>query len=85
MSDKIPKALFLEYDTEGDVIVRGADGLCKQVPRGTPGLLAAEIRDDSRFDGYTNAKQTNSKILRVGIYCSLRRFSLSIVCGVRKY
>ena len=59
------KIYFIEYDYETESIVRGADGLCKVVPRGQPGLLVAEINKMAVFDGYTSKSQTDHKIIRV--------------------
>lgn len=64
---RLPKRAFLEYDIEEDRVVRGENGLCKQVPPGTPGLAVAEITSKSKFDGYSNTDQSESKILRVCI------------------
>ncbi|XP_067940711.1 long-chain fatty acid transport protein 2-like [Watersipora subatra] len=63
-SEKVPKSFFVKYDTENDQIVRDADGMCIQVPRGTPGLLVGQINERARFDGYASAEQSNRKIVR---------------------
>ena len=71
LSDKIPKAVFLQYDTENDVILRDdITGLCKLSPRGSTGLLVAQITATARFEGYASQKQTNSKIISVSCLLS---------------
>ena len=68
LSDKIPQAVFVQYDTENDVILRDeTTGMCKLCPRGTPGLLVAQITDTARYDGYASKKQTSTKIVTVSI------------------
>ncbi len=57
------------FDVEGEQIVRGPDGLCREVPDGEVGELIGEILDDpskpgNRFDGYSETRSTESKILR---------------------
>ena len=58
-----PHAL-VEYDADNDEIVRGSDGLCREVERGEPGLLLFRIDDQARFDGYTDREATEKKIVR---------------------
>jgi citronellyl-CoA synthetase len=55
---------LVRYDVTEDAIVRGADGFCIEVDRGEPGLLLNEIREDARFDGYTDRDATERKIVR---------------------
>ena len=57
------------FDVETEQVVRGADGLCREVPDGEPGELIGEIVDDpakpgNRFEGYSEQQSTESKILR---------------------
>lgn len=60
--------MFVQYDTENDVILRDeTTGMCKLCPRGTPGLLVAQITDTARYDGYASKKQTSTKIVTVSI------------------
>ena len=65
----IPQSVFLKYDTELDEIERDSNGRYVTAPLGTPGLLVAEITNRSTFDGYTNRKQTEKKVLRVSATC----------------
>jgi citronellyl-CoA synthetase len=58
-----PHAL-VEYDADNDEIVRGSDGLCREVQSGDPGLLLFRIDDQARFDGYTDPEATEKKIVR---------------------
>lgn len=60
----ISPTVLVRYDADRDEIVRGDDGLCIEVPRGEPGLLLNEIRDDARFEGYTDRAATERKIVR---------------------
>lgn len=56
--------VLVQYDAEGDSIVRGADGFCIEVAKGEPGLLLNEVRDDARFDGYTDPEASEKKLVR---------------------
>jgi citronellyl-CoA synthetase len=60
----IATVALLRYDTDEDALVRGADGLCEEVPKGEPGLLLIEIAADARFDGYTDKNASEKKIVR---------------------
>lgn len=55
---------IVEFDAEAEAPVKDARGFLKKVPSGGVGLLLAEITDRAPFDGYTDAKASNSKQLR---------------------
>ena len=57
------KIALVRYDVDTDEIVRGADGRCIEVQQGEPGLLLGHISPESKFEGYTDAQATQSKIL----------------------
>ncbi len=57
------------FDVESEQVVRGPDGLCRDVPNGEVGELIGEIIDDpakpgNRFEGYSEGRATEAKILR---------------------
>lgn len=53
---------IVEFDAENERPVRGADGLMRRVAKGGVGLLITEVSEKSPFDGYTDAKATESKL-----------------------
>ena len=55
---------IVEFDGETETAARGADGFLRKVGKGGVGLLITEISDRAPFDGYTDAKSTESKLLR---------------------
>lgn len=55
---------LLAWDRDAGQLVRGADGRPREAARGEPGLLVAEVTERYRFDGYTDAEQTEKKLLR---------------------
>jgi acyl-CoA synthetase (AMP-forming)/AMP-acid ligase II len=55
---------IVEFDGETETAARSADGFLKKVGKGGVGLLITEISDRAPFDGYTDAKSTESKLLR---------------------
>ena len=57
------KVALVRYDVDTDEIVRGPDGRCIQVEQGEPGLLLGHISPTARFEGYTDAEATESKVL----------------------
>jgi citronellyl-CoA synthetase len=59
----IPLAL-VRYDVDEDEIIRDAAGRCIRVEEGEPGLLLGKITEDTAFEGYTSAEDTEKKILR---------------------
>ncbi|GEE03722.1 putative fatty-acid-CoA ligase FadD [Gordonia spumicola] len=54
---------LVEYDADGEPKRDGA-GRLTAVPKGEPGLLIAEISDRVPVDGYTDARETEKKIVR---------------------
>ena len=59
----VPFAI-VKYDIEQDEPVRYSDGFMRKVSKGESGLLLGEITDKTPFDGYTDPKKTEEKILR---------------------
>ncbi len=55
---------LIEYDVLEDKIVYDANGFCKKVKKGQPGLMIAAIDKKSRFDGYSSKEASEKKILR---------------------
>ncbi|XP_041791939.1 very long-chain acyl-CoA synthetase [Chelmon rostratus] len=56
---------LIQYDTERDEPIRGANGLCVESPKGETGLLVSKITDIAPFVGYAqNEDQTERKRLR---------------------
>jgi citronellyl-CoA synthetase len=59
----IPLAL-VKYDVDNDELVKTNDGRCIKVAEGEPGLLLGKITEDTQFDGYSSAEETEKKVLR---------------------
>ncbi|MBD0859630.1 long-chain-acyl-CoA synthetase [Gordonia sp. zg691] len=55
---------IVEYDEETGEPLRGPDGRVKPVGKGGTGLLLAQINSRVPFDGYTDPKATEKKIVR---------------------
>ena len=55
---------IVEFDTEEEKGKRGGDGLMRKVKRGEVGLLITEVTDKAPFDGYTDKKASEAKLLR---------------------
>ncbi|HWU68085.1 MAG TPA: long-chain-acyl-CoA synthetase [Stenotrophobium sp.] len=55
---------IVEFDADQDQPVRDAKGFLKKVAKGGVGLLISEVTDKRPFDGYTDSKASNSKLLR---------------------
>lgn len=55
---------YVEYDIETGDPIRGADGRLRRVPSGEPGLLISPVNRLSPFDGYTDAKASETKLIR---------------------
>ncbi|GAA3957636.1 long-chain-acyl-CoA synthetase [Gordonia caeni] len=53
----------VEYEADGSA-KRGADGRLREVPKGEPGLLVAEISERVPLDGYTDQRETEKKVIR---------------------
>ena len=59
----VAPSVLVAYDADEDAVTRSEAGLCRVVPKGEPGLLLIEIGKDARFDGYTDPKASEKKIL----------------------
>jgi len=59
----LPYAI-IQYDIDEETPTLGKEGFMKQVAVGEAGLLLGEISDANLFKGYTDKKETESKILR---------------------
>ncbi len=55
---------IVEFDVAADEIVRDANGFCRKVEPGQPGLLLGPITKSTEFVGYTDREATEKKILR---------------------
>ena len=58
------EVILVQYDVDQDEIIRDANGHCVEVSPGEPGLLLGKITPDTVFEGYTDPKATEGKILR---------------------
>ncbi|WP_410870501.1 long-chain-acyl-CoA synthetase [Nocardia sp. A7] len=56
----------VEYDDETGQARRGRNGKLRKVPTGGVGLLLAKVNDRQPFDGYTDKKASESKLVRDG-------------------
>ncbi|MBB2993474.1 fatty-acyl-CoA synthase [Mycolicibacterium iranicum] len=54
---------FVEYDESGDP-VRDDQGRVKKVKNGEPGLLLSKVSSFQPFDGYTDKKESEKKLVR---------------------
>lgn len=55
---------IVKYDIEKDEAIRDAQGFLIPVEKGETGLLIAEVTERSPYEGYTNQKANQSKIMR---------------------
>jgi fatty-acyl-CoA synthase len=55
---------FVEYDPDTGEPVRDENGRVRKVRRGQPGLLLSKITKAQPFDGYTDAKASEKKLVR---------------------
>jgi citronellyl-CoA synthetase len=62
-TSNVPIAL-VKYNVDADEIVLDKKGHCIVVADGEPGLLLGKITNNTTFEGYTNKKDTEKKILR---------------------
>ena len=62
-TSNVPIAL-VKYNVDADEIVLDEKGHCIIVADGEPGLLLGKITNNTTFEGYTNKKDTENKILR---------------------
>lgn len=54
----------IKYDIEQDTPILNDDGFMIPVDKGETGLLIAEVTERSPYEGYTNAKANQSKVLQ---------------------
>ena len=55
---------IVEFDALAEVPKRDATGFMKRVAKGGVGLLLTEVTERAPFDGYTDAKASDAKLLR---------------------
>ncbi|MGH8455679.1 MAG: long-chain-acyl-CoA synthetase [Stenotrophobium sp.] len=55
---------IVEFDADQDQPVRTAKGFLKKIAKGGVGLLLSEVTDRRPFDGYTDSKASEKKLLR---------------------
>ncbi|MGP4054351.1 long-chain-acyl-CoA synthetase FadD6 [Mycobacterium sp. 4D054] len=55
---------FVEYDEHTGEPVRGEDGRVRKVKKGEPGLLLSKVSNFQPFDGYTDEKESEKKLVR---------------------
>ena len=55
---------YVEYDVETGEPKRDASGRLRRVPAGAPGLLISPVNRLSPFDGYTDPKASEKKLIR---------------------
>ncbi|AGB25102.1 acyl-CoA synthetase (AMP-forming)/AMP-acid ligase II [Mycobacterium sp. JS623] len=55
---------FVEYDSETGDPVRDDNGRVKKVRNGEPGLLLSKVSNFQPFDGYTDKKESEKKLVR---------------------
>ena len=55
---------FVEYDPDTGEPVRGEDGRVRKVKNGEPGLLLSKVSNFQPFDGYTDPKASEKKLVR---------------------
>ncbi|ORB26587.1 long-chain-acyl-CoA synthetase FadD6 [Mycolicibacterium parafortuitum] len=55
---------FVEYDEHTGQPVRGDDGRVRKVKKGEPGLLLSKVSNFQPFDGYTDKKESEKKLVR---------------------
>jgi fatty-acyl-CoA synthase len=63
LSDRFPVAL-IEVDPDTVEPVRDANGRCTRAVNGEPGEAIGRLGKGARFDGYTDAKASDAKVLR---------------------
>jgi fatty-acyl-CoA synthase len=55
---------YVEYDPDTGEPLRGEDGRVQRVPAGEPGLLLSPVNKLQPFDGYTDPKASEKKLVR---------------------
>jgi fatty-acyl-CoA synthase len=63
LAHRFPAAIVRLDPSTGEPL-RGADGLCIRCPADEPGEALGRIENANRFDGYTDAKASEKKVLR---------------------
>ncbi|MBT7276128.1 MAG: long-chain-acyl-CoA synthetase, partial [Woeseiaceae bacterium] len=56
--------VLLKYDVANDELIKNDNGFCIEAENEMPGLLAVKISPDSPYNGYTDKKESEKKILR---------------------
>ena len=56
--------VLLKYDVASDELIKNDNGFCIEAENEMPGLLAVKISPDSPYNGYTDKKESEKKILR---------------------
>jgi fatty-acyl-CoA synthase len=59
----MPQA-YVEYDPDSGAALRGEDGRLQRVPAGEPGLLLSRVNRLQPFDGYTDPRASEKKLVR---------------------
>lgn len=65
--DKVLKLRIVKFDVDAETPIRGANGFCIETSPGEAGELICPIDDNHptrRFEGYTDSKATEKKVLR---------------------
>ncbi|MEO3757646.1 long-chain-acyl-CoA synthetase FadD6 [Mycobacterium sp. B14F4] len=55
---------FVQYDPDSGDPVRDENGRVRKVPNGEPGLLLSKVSNFQPFDGYTDQKESEKKLVR---------------------
>jgi len=63
LNHRFPLAL-VQFDPVAQAPIRGADGLCVRCAPGETGEAIGKIQDGAAFEGYTNAAESEKKVLR---------------------
>ena len=63
LAHRVPVAL-VAFDDATQAPSRGADGLCRRVPRGEVGEAIGRVGESARFEGYTDEAASSKKLLR---------------------
>ncbi len=58
------RVAFVEYDPETGEPVRDGEGRVREVNSGRPGLLLSKVTSKQPFEGYTDAKASEKKLVR---------------------
>ena len=55
---------IVKFDPDAESPIKSSSGYLQRVTRGESGLLLSEVTDKTPFDGYTDSKATEAKLLR---------------------